>query len=190
MNFTLNVLTTLGLIGLSSTAQAQPQTSSAPVADQINHKKVADGPRFRFGVSSGAGPITGDYHFFYAGTELRFGAQLNDLLGVYVQQQLGYYEIRNSAGSMGTGPLLGVSAGADFTFLDRLFAGAGVGYAVFNSQAGPELHFRLGGYPLMKRNATKPRRHGLMLGTDFRIHFIQGGYTFFAPTFSLGYEAF
>ena len=33
------------------------------------------------------------------------------------------------------------------------------------------------------------RRKGMMVGADIRAHFVSGT-TFFAPTFTLGYEAF
>src|SRR5690606_40176446 len=85
--------------------------------------------------------------------------------------------------------LAGTSAGADFTFVDRFFVGAGAGYAVFSDLGGPELHFRVGGYPIMGKSSVKPRRKGLMVGADVRLHFVDG-FTLFAPTFSVGYEAF
>ncbi len=154
-----------------------------------NASYAPDGPRFRFGISGGAGPLIADgVSFTYGGADARFGVQINDLIGVYAQPQLGIYAGGNGAVS-GIGGLIGASAGADFTFVDRFFVGAGVGYAILNSPSGAELHFRLGGYPLMSKSVEKARRKGLMVGVDFRLHFVEG-YTFVAPTFAIGYEAF
>lgn len=157
-----------------------------------------DGMRFRFGVAAGAGPLlvkdrnaSVSYSPLYGGVDLRFGVQINDLLGVYVQPQMGYYNIKD-AGSIGGG-LLGASLGADATFVHRFFVGAGVGYAVLNNPSGVELHFRAGGYPLMGRSTKNVRRKGLMLGIDFRVHMVGNEMyklTGIAPTFNLGYEAF
>lgn len=105
-----------------------------------------------------------------------------------MQPQLGLYA-GGGTGGTGVGGLVGGSVGADFTFIDRLFVGGGVGYAILNNPSGAELHFRLGGYPLMSKSTEKPRRKALMVGVDFRLHFVEG-YTFVAPTFAVGYEAF
>jgi hypothetical protein len=153
-----------------------------------------DGSRFRFGVSAGAGPLLASAGGqsvtpFYGGMDLRFGMQINDLIAIYAQPQLGFYG-GNFGGTTGVGGLLGASVLGDFTFSDRFFAGAGVGYGVLNNPSGPELHFRGGFYPLVNRADDKARRKGLMLGVDFRVHLVSGGITAIAPTFSIGYEAF
>lgn len=168
-------------------APAKAEVSAEPVAEAP--AAAPDGVRFRFGISGGAGPMIADgIGFTYGGADARFGAQINDLIGVYVQPQLGIYA-GGSGGFSGVGGLVGASVGADFTFIDRLFVGGGVGYAILNNPSGAELHFRLGGYPLMSKSSVKPRRKALMLGVDFRLHFVDG-YTFVAPTFGIGYEAF
>lgn len=172
------------------TAVAEPSADDSPAAetapvDAGGGDAAPDGARFRFGVSGGVGPVLGEgFDFFYGGVDLRFGAQINDLLGIYAQPQLGFY-----SGALGVGGLVGASAVADFTFIDRIFVGAGVGYAVLNNPSGLELHMRVGGYPLMSRSTEKARRKGLMVGADLRLHFIEN-ITVFAPTFSIGYEAF
>ncbi len=194
----------------------EPQTEASPAVEESapaeeakdaeekpsgkSSKEGADGVRFRFGVQAGAGPMMGKikdfdqkYNFTYGGVDLRFGAQINDMIGVYVQPQMGIYAGKKDPAAIGpqfnAGGLVGASLGADFTFIDRLFVGAGAGFAVLNNPSGPELHFRLGGYPLMKRSDHKVRRKGLMLAADLRVHLLKD-YTFIAPTFSLGYEAF
>jgi hypothetical protein len=111
------------------------------------------------------------------------------MIGVYAQPQLGVYGGDVGAGLIGTGGLIGTSAVIDFTFLDQLFVGGGLGYAILNSPAGMELHFRAGGYPLYGDSQDRARRKGLMLGADLRLHFVEG-YTFVAPTFNIGYEAY
>lgn len=157
-----------------------------------------DGMRFRWGIAGGAGPLivkssNDSYHFTYAGADVRLGLQINDAFGVYAQPQFGVYWAGGSKGVFGTGGLVGVSFGGDYTLFDRLFFGAGLGYGVLNNPSGFELHVRAGGYPLMSKSTTRARRKGLMLGLDFRVHFVSQNnvdYTAIAPTFNIGYEAF
>ncbi len=145
--------------------------------------------RFRFGVAGGGGLIAWDGPTLtYGGLDLRLGYQVNDLVGVYAQPQLGYYQ-GDFDGVTGAGGLLGASAVVDFTFSDRAFVGAGLGYAVLNDPGGAELQLRLGGYPLVDQSQQGPRRRGLMVGVDLRLHFVDSK-TFFAPTLAVGYEAF
>ena len=149
---------------------------------------AASGMRFRFGVSGGAGPLLSSFPtFIYGGADLRFGLQVNDLLGIYVQPQLGFYG-GGVGGFAAFGGLIGGSLVGEVTLLDRLFAGAGLGYGILNNPSGLELHFRAGAYPAMSKSETG-RRKGLMLGVDFRVHLLDGA-TFIAPTFCIGYESF
>jgi hypothetical protein len=155
-----------------------------------------DGVRFRFGVSGGAGFFTAQSDVdsvkvscTYFGTDLRFGAQINDLIGVYAQPTLGYYTT-GANGALGAGGLVGISVVADATFLDRFFVGAGLGYTVYNNPGGVSPILRLGGYPLMVRSQGKARRKGLMLGVDLRFTSLDGLKTIVMPTFNVGYEAF
>jgi hypothetical protein len=153
-----------------------------------------DRPRFRFGVAAGAGPLIARgggqaTTLFYGGVDLRFGVQVNDLLAIYAQPQLGLYG-GDSGGRSGFGGLAGASVLGEVTLSEQFFVGAGVGYAVLHSPAGPELHFRGGLYPAMQRAEGRARRKGFMLGVDFRIHMVSGGVTGIAPTFNIGYEAF
>lgn len=120
---------------------------------------------------------------------MRFGAQINDLLGVYAQPVLGYYST-SDVGILAVGGLIGASAIADVTLMDRFFVGGGFGYHIYNNPAGPSLVLRAGGYPLMGRSKEKIRRKGLMLGVDLRATFLQDIAPIVHPTFNLGYEAF
>lgn len=188
-----------------SVADEPPADDSAPIEEAPtpsndsgaeNSKAGGDGGRFRFGISGGPGifsvkPKGGGtgVGFTYGGMDLRFGAQINDLLGVYAQPVLGYYST-GDAGIFGVGGLLGASVIADATLLDHFFVGGGVGYHIYNNPAGASLVFRAGGYPIMGRSKEKIRRKGLMLGADLRVSFLSDFAPIIQPTFNLGYEAF
>lgn len=168
-------------------ATVEQPTTLAPAGSSASG---ADGPRFRFGIAAGAGPMLGEnWSTVYGGLDMRFGAQVNDLLGIYLQPHLGFYDGQTPSGN-GFGGIVGFSGGADVTLMDRFFVGAGVGVDVIQNPVGPELHFRLGGYPIVSRSHEKVRRKGMMLGVDFRLYFPSGYAMAIAPTFNLGYEAF
>lgn len=178
-------------------APAEASAPAAPAAGGVDTSSAAaDGPRFRFGVSGGAGFFTAASEVgpskvscTYFGTDLRLGAQVNNLFGIYAQPTLGYYTA-NVPGALAAGGLVGLAVAADVTFIDRLFVGAGVGYTVYNSPGGVSPLLRIGGYPLMSRSEEKARRKGLMLGLDLRFTGLDGLKTIVMPTFNLGYEAF
>lgn len=145
----------------------------------------ADGVRFRGGVSGGGGALILDpFTFGLGGVDGHLGVQINDLIGVYAQPQLGIY-----GGGGGIGGLAGLSALVDFTFIDQIFVGAGGGFAILNSPFAGELHIRAGGYPVIGFGDDNIVRQGLMLGMDFRLFFV-GGTVAIAPMASIGYEAF
>jgi hypothetical protein len=171
-----------------------PPVAATPAGDASSI--VADGVRFRFGVSGGLGFFTAASEVGsakvsckYYGVDLRFGAQINNLIGVYAQPTLGYYTT-GDVGGLAAGGLLGMNFIADVTLMDHFFAGAGVGYTVYNSPAGVTPMLRVGGYPLMSRSDQKARRKGLMLGMDLRFTSLEGLKTIVMPTFNIGYEAF
>lgn len=172
---------------------AAAATPAAAAGD--TNKLVLDGPRFRFGVSGGAGFFTAapegsstSISCTYFGADLRLGAQINDLIGVYAQPTLGYYTA--DVGVLAAGGLVGMAVVADVTIIDRFFVGAGIGYTVYNSPAGITPILRIGGYPLMSHSDQKARRKGLMLGADLRFTSLEGLKTIVMPTFNVGYEAF
>ena len=175
--------------------EAAPAKAAAPAAAAPNGG-VADGVRFRFGVAGGIGFFSAASEVgsdkvscTYYGSDLRFGAQVNNLIGVYAQPTLGYYSV-NGSGGLGAGGLMGISVVADATFIDRLFVGAGLGYTVYNNPGGITPILRVGGYPLMSRSEQKARRKGLMVGADLRFTSLEGLKTIVMPTFNVGYEAF
>jgi hypothetical protein len=178
------------------TPAAGTPAAPAPAANGATNTPVADGPRFRFGVAAGMGFFTAasevgstEVSCTYYGGDLRLGAQINDLIGIYVQPTLGYYTadipLRFAAGG-----LVGAAAVADITIIDHFFAGAGLGYTIYNNPSGMTPILRVGGYPLMARSEHKARRKGLMLGADLRFTKLEGLKTIVMPTFNLGYEAF
>jgi hypothetical protein len=169
-----------------ATATPGADTSTVPV----------DGLRFRFGVAAGFGFFTAaaevgtaEVSCKYYGGDLRLGAQINDLIGVYVQPTLGYYTA-DVPYVFAVGGLVGISAVADVTLIDRFFVGAGIGYTIYNNPGGVTPILRVGGYPLMSRSDQKARRKGLMLGADLRFTSLEGLKTIVMPTFNVGYEAF
>jgi len=175
---------------------ATPAPAAAAPAGGDTSSAVVDGVRFRFGVAAGIGFFTAateggeaEVSCTYYGADLRLGAQINDLFGVYAQPTLGYYSADDSGG-LAAGGLLGMAVVADVTIIDRFFAGAGLGYTVYNNPAGVTPILRVGGYPLMARSEQKARRKGLMLGMDLRFTSLEGLETIVMPTFNLGYEAF
>jgi hypothetical protein len=181
-------------------AEAAPSAAPAPAVAAADgagtSSAIADGARFRFGVAGGVGFFTAASEVgtakvscTYYGLDLRFGAQINNMFGVYAQPTLGYYSA-NGGGPLAAGGLVGLAAIVDATFIDRFFVGAGLGYTVYNNPSGLTPILRVGGYPLMSRSDQKARRKGLMLGADLRFTSLDGLKTIFMPTFNLGYEAF
>jgi len=197
------VLTATGrLRAQEEAATPAPNNAAIPVAPVGATSRTessadgADGLRFRFGVSGGYGFFTAksevgsaELSCTYYGMDLRFGAQINDLIGVYAQPTLGYYSA-DGTGPLAVGGLLGMAAGADVTFLDRFFAGAGIGYTVYNNPSGVSPLLRVGAYPLVSRNSEAIRRRGLMVNIDLRFTKLEGLKTIVMPTFNIGYEAF
>ena len=163
-------------------------TTAAPAApEKPTSATGADVPRFRFGISAGGGFLAGPVSGGYGGGDLRLGFEVNNLIGVYAQPQLGYY---GADGFSIGGGLVGASAIVDVTLVDRFFVGAGGGYAILNNPSGPELHFRFGGYPVMARSTKGMNRKGLSLAVDLRMFFVDGYDMFVSPTLNIGYEAF
>jgi hypothetical protein len=180
----------------AAAAPATPAPAAPPAASPAPAAPAVDGFRFRFGVAGGFGFFTAQSELggakvscTYYGADLRLGAQINDLIGVYVQPTLGYYTADVAFG-FGVGGLAGVAVVADATIIDRFFVGAGIGYTVYNSPSGVTPILRIGGYPLMSRNDQVARRKGLMLGVDLRFTKLDGLKNIVMPTFNLGFEAF
>src|SRR5262245_52439494 len=102
-------------------AEAAPAATPAPAAAPASGGGVPDDGRFRFGVSGGIGFFTAadeagsaEVSCTYYGTDLRFGYQVNNMIGVYAQPTLGYYSA-NGSGGLAAGGLLGTSVVVDAT---------------------------------------------------------------------------
>ncbi|MFO0580419.1 MAG: hypothetical protein U1A78_41130 [Polyangia bacterium] len=172
-------------------AETSPAAAATPAAPAAPPPPVRppDGVRFRGGISlGGGGEFVSGFTAGLGGLDGRLGVQINKLVGVYLQPHF-------SAGAGSIGNVSGATATAaatvlaDFTFIDRIFVGAGAGYGLVNNPHGAAIHFRFGGYPLMKFSEVAPRRKGLMVGADLRTYFTQVGpvVQFMA---AVGYEAY
>jgi len=173
----------------ASFARAQDAAAAPPAATAVAH----DGPRFRGGISLGGGMekvsvVSGGMY----GLDGRLGLQLNDLLGFYLQPHLSFGSLSGDAGGTGirggTGTF-SLAALGEATFMDRLFAGAGLGYGVLNNPSGPMFQARAGGYLLTTRGEDGVRRKGLMAGVDLRTIFVTGA-TGLLVIASIGYEKY
>jgi len=149
-----------------SPTQLTPPMTSAPAR--------VDGPRFRGGVAFTVGGeffSNYDYSAMLFGIDGRFGVQLNDLIGFYIEPHLSFGGRRGS-GYSGTTGTFATTAMVDFTFADTFFVGAGVGYIVFNNPSGPALAFRVGAYPAKSFAEVGPRRRGLVVSLETRVGFL------------------
>jgi hypothetical protein len=185
-------------VGASTEAAVAPTETSpvppvaaspAPPAAPPAPVRPPDGVRFRGGISlGGGGEFVSGFTAGLGGLDGRLGVQINRLVGVYLQPHFsaGAGSIGNVSGATGTAA---ATVLADFTFIDRIFVGAGAGYGLVNNPHGAAIHFRFGGYPLMKFSEIAPRRKGLMVGADLRTYFTQVGpvVQFMA---AVGYEAY
>jgi|GEM_PF-5772883 len=160
-----------------------PKTEVKPVAESS-----PSSPRFRFGVQTGHGPLFEKRNtFLYTGTEARAGVELMDTLGLYLVPRAAFF-IGGGDTEAGIGHLLGISAGADWTFGDRYFVGAGIGIAELTKPRMLDVSLRVGRYLLMNRSDSA-RRHGTFFVLD--VHHYRGSYyRIYSPTLSFGYEAF
>ena len=200
---TLSIVTLLMAASVSAqeeeeAASAESPAEAAPATEApADESADADRSRFRFGINGAAGlesvsqsGVSASGAMF--GLDVRLGWQFSRMLAVYLQPHLSFGSLSASGGgatvSGGTGTFVGTIMG-EATFLDRFFAGAGIGYGVFNNPSGFALDLRAGGYPLASRNENGGRRKGLMAGVDFRTVFLDGatGILFMG---CLGYESF
>jgi hypothetical protein len=171
----------------ASFAQAQDAAAAPPGAG------AQGGLRFRRGISLGGGiekvsVVSGGMY----GIDGRLGMQVNDLLGFYLQPHLSLGSLSGEAGGTGVRGGTGtfsIAAIGEATFMDRLFAGAGLGYGVLNNPSGPMFQARAGGYLLTTRGEDGIRRKGLMAGVDLRTIFVSGA-TGVLVIASIGYEKY
>ncbi|MFW6088056.1 MAG: hypothetical protein ACODAG_12675, partial [Myxococcota bacterium] len=173
--------------------QPAPQQQQAAQGQPTGPDGRVDGARFRGGVAlTGGGEFvsSADFSAKMFGVDGRLGVQLNHLLGLYAALHLSFGSGSERGASVSTGTFA-TFAMADFTFLDALFAGAGIGYGVMNNPSGPALAFRVGGYPLKSAPDDRARRRGLMVSFEARTYFLGDPYgTGLQFMAAVGYEAF
>jgi len=181
------------------------EAGAAPAADEKPAKVVKKGggkadaevdaepedkdeARFRGGISGGGGALIFSGNAAgLGGLDGRIGAQIIDLVGLYVQPHVAL-----GAGSGVFAGSLGGTLVIDFTFIDHIFVGVGGGGGLVQfggTEAAGMLHFRAGGYPVVGFGEDGIRRKGLMLGADVIVHFA-AGQVLPSPMVSIGYEAF
>ena len=150
---------------------------------------VKDGVRFRGGIAlMGGGEFVSGFTAGLVGIDGRLGVQINKLVGVYIQPHVafGAGTIGSISGATGTAAATAI---VDFTFINRIFVGAGGGFGVVNNPYGPVAQIRFGGYPVIRVAENRPRRKGLMVGLDTRAYFTQLGPVVQVMA-GVGYEAF
>lgn len=184
-------------VASAATSPAPPTEQATPAAPPPRR----DGVRFRGGISASGGTefitglSTGTLIGALGGIDGRLGVQINKLVGIYIQPHIAFGSWLGLGGPFnGLTGNVAATAMVDFTIIDRIFIGTGVGGGLVNNPGGAVVQFRAGGYPVMKLAADHPRRKGLMLGVDVRVYFINAGGTGTVPDVNImggiGYEAF
>jgi len=173
----------------SPAPEPPPPVVVAPPPPPPPPSRPKDGVRFRGGISlGGGGEFISGFTAGLGAIDGRLGVQINNLAAVYLQPHVAF-----GAGSIGSfsGPTGSAAATVmvDFTFIDRIFVGAGGGFGIVNNPYGAVAQLRFGGYPVIRVAENRPRRKGLMVGADTRIYFTQVG-PVLELIASVGYEAF
>ncbi len=174
---------------VAATSPVPEPPPPAPPPPPPPPSRPKDGVRFRGGISlGGGGEFVSGFAIGLGAIDGRLGVQINKLVGVYVQPHVSL-----GGGSIGSIPVTTGSAAAtvmvDFTFIDRIFVGAGGGFGIVNNPYGAVAQLRFGGYPVLRVAENRPRRKGLMVGADTRFYFTQVG-PVLELIASVGYEAF
>lgn len=183
---------------LLASAEARAQQAVVVVAPPPPPPPVVvvldrDVPHFRGGISvNGGGEFISNFSIGMVGIDGRLGVQINRIFGIYVQPSFaaGGGTIAGVSGATAT---LGATALADFTFANRFFVAAGGGAGILNNPFGPEIHFRVGGYPVMGWGEGHVVRKGLMLGVDAHFFFVTSagqGLSVMQLMAGIGYEAY
>lgn len=161
-------------------------------------------PRFRWGISFMGGPLAGGYTGGVGGLDLRFGAQMTDMIGIYGQPVLmfGAGAQANAKGASATGlAVTGVDALVDFNFVDTIYVAAGPGLLYggvgsssvsqnsASAKASAGAFFSLAARAGVVLGPKKPeKRKGFQLGVD--MHVIFAGDVVITPLVALGFETF
>lgn len=182
-------------------AEAAPADAAPPAEAAPSDEVVGEYPRFRWGISFMGGPLVGGVHGGAGGTDLRFGAQISDLLGIYLQPvALIGGGVNTSVANAGGEVLAVAGAGvlADFTFINLFYGAIGpeivyggigsAGTAGASATAGTffSLATRLG---IALGSTTPEHKKRFTLGLDMHIVFVPGNVTVM-PMIALGYDKF
>lgn len=190
------VVSSLALLFVSAPALAQQVVVVAappPPPPQPVVVVERDVPHFRGGIAAiGGGEFISNFSIGMAGIDARLGVQINRIFGIYVQPSLAFGggTIAGVSGATGTA---GATVLADFTFANRFFVAAGGGAGILNNPFGPEIHFRVGGYPVMGWGEGHVVRKGLMLGLDAHFFFVTSagqGLSVMQVMAGIGYEVY
>ena len=188
-------------------ATPAPAASGTAAAGTGDANAAAEpGMRFRWGLSAMGGPI------LYSGAssgggglEVRVGAQINNLFGVYAQPVFmvgGGASAGTTGASVSALALYGAGALADVTRADLGYIAAGpeilaggagsssAGTGTASASASSGAFFSIAARAGLVLGPKKPeRRKGFQLGVDFRTVFTPGAATLM-PFLALGYESF
>ncbi len=214
--------TALGSVAATNVALAQDAqpTTTPPATTTTTTQTAAPEPmrtpdpdpeekgRFRWGISALGGPLfTGGGSGGVGGVDVRLGAQINRMIGVYAQPValIGAGASSGVAGSSASALVAGgIGVLGDFTFGDIFYVAAGpelmsatgggssvsVGGVNQSTSAYAGTFFSVAARTGLVLGSMKPeRRKAFQIGLDFRMIFTSGDPTI-VPLLALGYEAF
>ncbi len=219
---TLSAVLAVCSLGYSGLALAQsppattaPQPVSAPATPPGAHPaggaaveaNAEERARVRWGISGLAGPLLGGLSGGVGGVDVRIGAQLTNMFGIYGRPALlvgAGSDASISGASSSALALFGAGALADFTFSDLFFVGVGpeIAYAALASSSAPAgavvvkttaaagAYFSAAARAGFAFGSMKPqRRRAFTVALDFRTVFTPGD-PVVMPLLALGYDAF
>ncbi|MFO0676582.1 MAG: hypothetical protein U0169_08615 [Polyangiaceae bacterium] len=177
---------------------ATPVAGATAPAEGGSEDPDFKGARFRWGISPiGGALMSGGATAGGGGIDLRFGAQITRMFGVYAQPVA---IIGGSSGAAGgSATVMGGNAViADFTFADMVFVGVGpevlggasASAGTAGAAASSGVNFSLAARAGVILGSQKPeRRRGFLIAFDMRTIFTAGSPTI-TPMLGLGYETY
>ena len=187
----------------STSAFAQTASASASAGAQAATPTPEEGERdharFRWGISGFGGPmLIGGTTSGAGGLDVRLGATINNLFGIYAQPMFLVGGQAGAAGGGGAG-FAGVGVLAELTPIDMFYVAVGPefvnGFAFSSGPTGTAAGGIGGTFSLAARagvalGSSKPaRRKAFTIGLDFRSMFTAGS-TVVVPAIALGYDAY
>jgi len=190
------------------TADAAPAATAAGPADEV---KPADAkseylPRFRVGVWAFGGPVLGGIRGGAGGVNIRLGAQITDMIGVYAQPIAGFgagVNVDDDSASAGALLFAGTDVMVEFDFLDMIFVGIGPGImagraagASVTSTSTSAAAYKGPTFDIAARaglafgSKTDERRSCFSFGLEFHVMFFGGELVTVSPMIGLGWDRF